>query len=294
MSPVPSVAGVHLAGKFSSAAAAARTGLPNSRQDADLWLFARYVRSMNLGLSRAGAVIAVCAAAVLALSACSDDSSNSADSSSSSAAPSSSSGPTPAEIDARAEDLMLAESDFIGGGTYTILDKAAIEADDTSDPEVTPQNCASIANQDDGTEQFDRAKVEYELPDGSSIETEVLLGQNGDFAQIESDIAACPAMTMREDTDGGEIVIDVENSLEDVAGATEPAKMIVSTGTVQAGTETTPVAIRSVGSYVDGATVSVQVTLIGDSAATWNSDDDAIVLDLLNKQIAIVQDAAAA
>jgi hypothetical protein len=259
-----------------------------------LWLFARYVRSMNLGLSRAGAVIAVCAAAVLALSACSDDSSNSADSSSSSAAPSSSSGPTPAEIDARAEDLMLAESDFIGGGTYTILDKAAIEADDTSDPEVTPENCATIANQDDGSEEFDRAKVQYELPDGSSIETEVLLGQNGDFAQIESDIAACPAMTMREDTEGGQIVIDVENSLEDVAGATEPAKMIVSTGTVQAGTETTPVAIRSVGSYVDGATVSVQVTLIGDSAATWNSDDDAIVLDLLNKQIAIVQDAAAA
>jgi hypothetical protein len=246
---------------------------------------------MNLGLSRAGAAIAVCAAAVLTLSACSDDSSDNADPSSS-AAPSSSSGPTPADIDARAEDLMLPESDFIGGGTYTIMDKVAIDADDTSDPEVTPQNCATIANQDDGSEQFDRAKVEYDLPDGSSIETEVLLGQNGDFAQIESDIEACPAMTMREDSTSGEIVIDVENSLEDVVGATQPAKMIVSIGTVTAGTETTPVAIRSVGSYVEGATISVQVTLIGDSAGTWNSDDDQIVLDLLNKQIAIVQDAA--
>ncbi|MBA4025400.1 MAG: hypothetical protein C0482_23850 [Gordonia sp.] len=255
--------------------------------------FGRYVLFMKLGIHRSGAAIAVCAAALLTLSACSSDSSDSSDSSQS-AAPASSAGPTAAELDARAEDLMLAESDFPGGGEYVVLDKAAIDADEDSDPEVTPANCATIAEMDEGTDQFDKARVEYTLTDGTSIETEVMLGQNGSLDKVASDIESCPAMTLRGPTDNGaELVAEMENSVEDVEGSTVPAKTLVSTGTATVGADSVPITIRSTGAYVDGTTVSVQVSLTGEGAANWNSDDEAIVVDLLNKQIAKVQEAAA-
>jgi hypothetical protein len=247
---------------------------------------------MNLRLTHGGALVAVCAAAVLTISACSDDSSGSAESSPG-ADPSSSSGPTAAELDARAEDLMLPESDFPGGGTYIVMDKAAIDADDKSDPEVTPTDCADISDDSEASKQFDRAKVKYDLEGGSSIETQVILGQDGTFEELENDIASCPAMTMRDNLDdGSQLVAEMENSLEDVQGTTVPAKTVVSTGTATVGADALPLTIRSTGAYVDGVTVSVDVTLIGDEAGSWGSADEAAVVDLLNKQIAIVQDAA--
>lgn len=247
---------------------------------------------MNLRPIRPAALVALCAAAVLTLSACSDDSSDSADPSAS-AQTSSSSEPTAAELDARAEDLMLPESEFPGGGTYVVMDKAAIEADNESDPEVTPAGCANIADETDASKQFDRAKVKYDLEDGSTIETQVILGQDGSFEELENDIASCPAMTMRDDLpDGSQLVAEMENSLEDPQGTTVPAKTVVSTGTATVGADTLPLTIRSTGAYVDGVTVSVDVTLIGEDAGTWGSADEAAVVDLLNKQIAIVQDAA--
>ena len=247
---------------------------------------------MNLRSTRPAAFVALCAATVLTFSACSDDSSDSADPSAS-AQTSSSSEPTAAELDARAEDLMLPESEFPGGGTYVVMDKAAIDADDDSDPEVTPASCASIADETDASKQFDRAKVKYDLEDGSTIETQVILGQDGSFEELESDIASCPAMTMRDDLpDGSQLVAEMENSLEDPQGTTVPAKTVVSTGTATVGADALPLTIRSTGAYVDGVTVSVDVTLIGDDATTWGSADEAAVVDLLNKQIAIVQDAA--
>ncbi|WP_207840147.1 hypothetical protein [Williamsia soli] len=249
---------------------------------------------MKLALSRGGAAIAVCAAALLTLSACSGDSSDNADSSSS-AAPSSTAEAVAADLDARAEDLMLADSDFPPGGEYIIMDKAAIDADEDSEPEVTPATCSAIAEMDEGTEAFDRAKVEYSLEDGSTIETEVVLGQNGSLEQVASDIEACPAMTLRGPTDSGaELVAEMENSVEDVEGSTVPAKTIVSTGTATVGADSVPITIRSTGAYVDGTTVSVQITLTGDTAGNWNNADDAFVVELLNKQIAKVQEAAAA
>lgn len=149
---------------------------------------------------------------LLAISACSDDSSDSADPSAQ-AQTSSSSEPTAAELDARAEDLMLPESEFPGGGTYVVMDKAANDADNESDPEVTPTSCANIAEDTDASEQFDRAKVKYDLEDGSTIETQVILGQDGSFEELENDIASCPAMTMRDDLpDGSQLVAEMENS----------------------------------------------------------------------------------
>lgn len=38
--------------------------------------------------------------------------------------------------------------------------------------------------------------------------------------------------------------------------------------------------------------MSVDVTLIGDEAGSWGNADEAAVVDLLNKQITIVQNAA--
>lgn len=190
---------------------------------------------------------------------------------------------------------MLAESDFPPGGEYIIMDKAAIDADDDSDPEVTPANCAAIAEMDEGTEAFDRAKVEYALEDGSTIETEVVLGQNGSLEQVASDIEACPAMTMRGPLDSGaELVAEMENSTEEVEGSTVPATTIISSGTATVGDQSVPITIRSTGAYVDGTTVSVQITLTGETAGNWNNADDAFVVELLNKQIAKVQEAAAA
>lgn len=248
---------------------------------------------MKIGIHRGGAVIAACAAALLTLSACSSDSSDSADSSQS-AAPAGSAGPTAAELDVRAEDLMLAESDFPGGSEYVVLDKEAIDADEDSDPEITPANCAAIAEMDEGTDQFDKARVEYTLEDGSSIETEVLLGQNGSLDKVASDIEACPAMTMRGPLDNGaELVAEMENSIEDVEGSTVPAKTIVSTGTATVGADSVPITIGSAGAYVEGTTVSVQVTRFGEGADTWSDADDAVVVALLNKQIARVREAAA-
>lgn len=247
---------------------------------------------MKLGIHRGSAAIAVCAAAILAVSACSGDSSDPSDPSGTAA--SSSAGPIAAELDVRAEDLMLAESDFPPGGEYIIMDKAAIDADDNSDPEVTPAICSAIAEANEGSEAFDRAKVEYSIEGGIDIETEVALGQNGSLEKIMSDIEACPAMTMRGPLDnGGELVAEMENSVEDVQGSTVPAKTIVSTGTATVGADTVPITVRSTGAYVEGTTVSVQITLTGDSASSWNDQDDALVLELLNKQIATVQEAAA-
>lgn len=249
---------------------------------------------MKLGFARGGAAIAICAAALLTLSACSGDSSDASETSAS-AAQSSTAGPTPAELDVRAEDLMLAESDFPGGGEYVIMDKAAIDADASADPEVTPSNCAAIAEMNEGTDAFDRAKVEYTLSGGITLETEVLLGQNGSLDKVASDIESCPAMTMRGPLDDGtELVAEMENSVEDVANSTVPAKTIVSTGTATVGAESLPITIRSTGAYVEGTTVSVDVTLIGDAAGGWDQSGDAMIVDLLNKQIAVVQDASAA
>lgn len=248
---------------------------------------------MKLGIHRGGAAIAVCAAALLTMSACSGDSSDPSDPSEGTAA-SSSAGPTAAELDARAEDLMLPEPDFPPGGEYIIMDKAAIDADASADPEVTPANCAAVAEANEGGKQFDRAKVEYNLEGGNEIETEVILGQSGSFDKVVGAIEACPAMTMRGPLDnGGELVAEMENSVEDVQGSTVPAKTIVSTGTATVGTDTVPITVRSTGAYVDGTTVSVEITLTGGSAADWNEQDDALVLELLNKQIATVQEAAA-
>jgi hypothetical protein len=249
---------------------------------------------MNLRLSRSGAAVALCAAALLTLSACSDDSGDSADSTTS-AAESSSAEATAAELDVRVEDLMLPESDFPGTGTYVVKDKAAIDADQSSDPEVTPANCAAIANQEDGTDAFDRAQVEYEMEDGSTIETEVVLGQAEDFDTVVTQVESCPAMTMRSALDDGtELVAELENSVQDVDGSTVPAKTIISTGTATAGEQAIPITIRSTGAFVEGTTVSVQITLVGDNAASWNNSDEAFLVELLNKQIAVVQDAAAA
>ncbi|WP_020109323.1 hypothetical protein [Nocardia sp. 348MFTsu5.1] len=249
---------------------------------------------MNLRLSRSGAAVVLCAAALLTLSACSDDSNDSADSTPS-AADSTSAEASAVELDVRVEDLMLPESDFPGTGTYVVKDKAAIDADKSADPDVTPANCAAIANDEDETDAFDRAQVEYDMDDGTSIETEVVLGQADDFDTIVSQVEDCPAMTMRIPSgDGTELVAEMENSIEDVDGSTVPAKTITSTGTMTSGDQVTPLTIRSTGAFVEGTTVSVQITLVGENAGNWSASDEATLVELLNKQIAIVQDAAAA
>ncbi|PXW31000.1 UNVERIFIED_CONTAM: hypothetical protein DES50_106132 [Williamsia faeni] len=249
---------------------------------------------MNLTLSRSGAAIALCAATLLTLSACSDDSKDSAESTTS-AEESTSGEATPADLDVRVEDLMLPESDFPGTGTYVVKDKAAIDADKSNDPEVTPANCAAIVDKEDGTDEFDRARVEFDMEDGTSIETQVILGETSDLDTVASQVEDCPAMTMRGPLDsGGQLVAEMENSVEDVDGSTVPAKTIISTGTATVSGQTLPLTIRSTGAYVDGTTVSVQITLTGENAANWSDSDQAILVDLLNKQIAVVQDAAAA
>jgi len=248
---------------------------------------------MNLRLSHGGAAVALCAAALLTLSACSDDSDGNAESSTSTAE-SAAADATPAQLDVRVEDLMLSETDFPGTGEYVILDKAAIDADQSSDPEVTPANCAAIVEEEDGTDEYDRARVEYEMEDGTSIETQVIMGETSDLETVASQVETCPAMTMRGPADDGtELVAEMENSVQDVEGSTVPAKTIISTGTATVGEQNVPITIRSTGAYVDGTTVSVQITLTGENAANWNNSDEAIMVELLNKQIALVQDAAA-
>ena len=247
------------------------------------------VRIMKLGLSRGIAAIAVTAAALLTLAACSDDSSDSADSTTSTTE----SGEAALDSDLRAEDLVLVETDFTVPGDFVVYDKAAIDAKKSEDPDVTPANCAAIVENDEDAEEFDKARAELTLADGSTIESEVTLGVNGSFESVAADIEACPAMTMTSVSDSGKLVAELENSIVDVEGATVPAKMVVSVGEANSDGVAMPLAIRSAGAYVDGVTVGVTVTLIGDNATTWTEDDDAIVLDLLNKQIAKVQESAA-
>lgn len=244
------------------------------------------VRIMKLVLSRGIAAIAVSAAALLTLAACSDDSSDSADSTTSAAE----STEAALDSDLRAEDLVLVETDFTVPGDFVVYDKAAIDAKKSDDPEVTPANCAAIAENDDDAEGFDKARAELTLADGSTIESEVTLGESGSFDSVTADIEACPAMTMTSVSGSGEFVAELENSIVEVEGATVPAMMVVSVGEVNADGVATPLAIRSAGAYVDGVTVGVTVTLTGENATTWTEDDDAIVLDLLNKQIARVQE----
>lgn len=252
-----------------------------------IWnVFGCSVRIMKLVLSRGIVAIAVSAAALLTLAACSDDSSDSADSATSAAE----STEAALDSDLRAEDLVLVEADFTVPGDFVVYDKAAIDAKKSDDPEVTPANCAAIAESNDDAEGFDKARAELTLADGSTIESQVTLGESGDFESVAADIEACPAMTMTSVSDSGELVAELENSIVEVEGATVPAMMVVSVGEANTGGVTMPLAIRSAGAYVDGVTVGVTVTMIGENATTWTEDDDAIVLDLLNKQIARVQE----
>ncbi|MBT0565672.1 hypothetical protein [Williamsia sp. CHRR-6] len=228
----------------------------------------------------ATAAIAVGAALTFVLSGCSDSDNSSSDAASDPASPA-----TEAAPDVAATELALAESDFPTGGKFSVDDKAAIDKDNAADdkPVITPAACEKVGNQDEG--DFDKAKAKWE---GEAVQYAVTveLGIDDSFDKVRNDVASCPEMTFTpKPGDSNGVTATLKNRVAEVSGANKPALAVISEGTAKLGTETAAMQLLTIGSYVNGSTVSVSVTKIG---GTISDEENAQSVELLNKQIAKV------
>ncbi|MGH3724362.1 MAG: hypothetical protein ACRDUS_09600 [Mycobacterium sp.] len=225
-------------------------------------------------------------ASVIALaftSACSKDSS------SNSTAPEASSQKTAEPVQklptGPATSLLLTREDFpAGNGQFSVADKAALdkEAAEKSKPEkVTPPGCYEFVTEGDGT--YDRARAKYES-DTVTVESSVGLGTKQSFDDLEKRAKECASVQM----EGDGVTMKGQVSVADLPGAAAEAKLVKIAGTL--GPEGDQVTVEShiAVAHPRGTTVKVEA----DAFMTpWTADDDALVLDLLNKQIAKVNKA---
>lgn len=184
-----------------------------------------------------------------------------------------------------ATGLLLTREDFPPGeGSFSVSDKAKLDKDaaEKSKPEkVSPPGCYEFISEGDGT--YDRARAKYDS-DTVMAESTVGLGIKQSFDDLEKRAKECASVQM----EGDGVVMKAGVSIADLPGASTEAKLVKIAGTLGPEGDQITVETHIATAHPRGTTVKVEVDQFMNP---WTPADDALVLDLLNKQIAKVQKA---
>ncbi|MEU9806888.1 hypothetical protein [Mycobacterium sp. NPDC050853] len=184
-----------------------------------------------------------------------------------------------------ATGLLLTREDFpAGNGTFSVADKAKLDKDkaEKSKPQtVIPPGCYEFISESDG--DYDRARAKYDS-DTVMAESSVGLGVKQSFDDLQKRAKECASVQMAGD--GVEMKANV--TVADLPGASVEAKLVKIDGTLGPEGDQITVVSHFAVAHPRGTTVRVEVDQFMNP---WTASDDALVLDLLNKQIAKVQKA---
>ncbi|KRQ20269.1 MULTISPECIES: hypothetical protein [Mycobacteroides] len=181
--------------------------------------------------------------------------------------------------------LLLTREDFpAGNGTFTIEDKLKLDKDkaDKSKPEkVNPPGCYEFISEGDG--DYDRARAKYDS-DTVMAESSVGLGIKQSFDDLAKRAQECASVQM----EGDGVAMKAHVSISDLPGASAETKLVKVGGLL--GPEGDQIGVEShiAIAHPRGTTVRIEVDRFIEP---WTPEQDALVLDLLNKQIAKVQKA---
>ncbi|MFD6197914.1 hypothetical protein ACFWE3_14545 [Mycobacteriaceae bacterium NPDC060252] len=181
--------------------------------------------------------------------------------------------------------LVLNREDFpAGNGTFTVEDKLKLDKDKAgkSKPEkVNPPGCYEFISEGDG--DYDRAQAKYES-DTVTAQSSVGLGIKQSFDDLAKRAQECASVQM----EGDGVAMKAHVSIADLPGASVEAKLVKVGGLL--GPEGDQIGVEShiAIAHPRGTTVRIEVDRFIDP---WTPDQDTLVLDLLNKQIAKVQKA---
>ncbi|WP_083336140.1 hypothetical protein [Mycobacteroides saopaulense] len=181
--------------------------------------------------------------------------------------------------------LLLTREDFPpGNGTFTVEDKLKLDKEktDKSKPEkVDPPGCYEFISEGDG--DYDRARAKYDA-DTVTAESSVGLGIKQSFDELARRAKECASVQM----EGDGVAMKANVSVADLPGASVESKLVKVGGLL--GPEGDQIGVEShiAIAHPRGTTVRIEVDRFIDP---WTPEQDALVLDLLNKQIAKVQKA---
>ncbi|MCV7306299.1 hypothetical protein [Mycobacteroides immunogenum] len=219
-------------------------------------------------------------------SACSKESKESPDNQS---APSSSSQqpatPTVKLPAGPAAALLLTREDFPAAeGKFTVEDRAQLDKEKTGKPKpekVNPPGCYDFISEGDG--DYDRARAKYEA-DTVTAESSVGLGIKQSFDDLAARAQECASVQM----EGDGVAMKAKVSIADLPGAAVEAKLVKIGGLLGPDGDQIGVESHIAVAHPRGTTVRIEVDRFIDP---WTPEQDTLVLDLLNKQIAKVQNA---
>ncbi|MUM24353.1 hypothetical protein FZI91_21980 [Mycobacterium sp. CBMA271] len=184
-----------------------------------------------------------------------------------------------------ATGLILTREDFPAGeGSFTVEDKLKLDKDKTgkSKPEkVNPPGCYEFISEGDG--DYDRAQAKYES-NSVTAESSVGLGIKQSFDDLAKRAKECESVEM----EGDGVAMKAHVSIADLAGASAETKLVKVAGFLGPDGDQIGVESHIAVAHPRGTTVRIEVDRFIEP---WTPEQDTLVLDLLNKQIAKVQKA---
>ncbi|AGM26906.1 hypothetical protein MABM_31180 [Mycobacteroides abscessus] len=181
--------------------------------------------------------------------------------------------------------LLLTRDDFpAGNGTFTVEDKPTLDQEKTgkSKPEkVDPPGCYEFISEGDG--DYDRARAKYDA-DTVMAESSVGLGIKQSFDELAQRAQECASVQM----EGDGVAMKAKVSIADLPGAAVESKLVKVGGLLGPDGDQIGVESHIAIAHPRGTTVRIEVDRFIDP---WTPEQDTLVLDLLNKQIAKVQNA---
>lgn len=179
----------------------------------------------------------------------------------------------------------MTREDFPAGeGSFTVEDKLKLDKDKTgkSKPEkVNPPGCYEFISEGDG--DYDRAQAKYES-NSVTAESSVGLGIKQSFDDLAKRAKECESVEM----EGDGVAMKAHVSIADLAGASAETKLVKVAGFLGPDGDQIGVESHIAVAHPRGTTVRIEVDRFIEP---WTPEQDTLVLDLLNKQIAKVQKA---
>ncbi|TDH23809.1 hypothetical protein [Mycobacteroides franklinii] len=184
-----------------------------------------------------------------------------------------------------ASALLLTRENFpAGNGKFTVEDKGQLDKEKTGKPKpekVNPPGCYEFISEGDG--DYDRAQAKYEA-DTVTAESSVGLGIKQSFEDLAKRAQECASVQM----EGDGVAMKAKVSIADLPGAAVETKLVKIGGLLGPDGDQIGVESHIAVAHPRGTTVRIEVDRFIDP---WTPEQDTLVLDLLNKQIAKVQNA---